>query len=180
MEPMSSADKKEVVAEGKYLQLIKEGPWEYVHRCKGVGASAIVAVTRDQEIVLVEQYRIPMGASVIDLPAGLVGDDSDEDDYLVAAQRELLEETGYTARSWKFLVAGPASAGLATEVVHFYLAKQAKKVAEGGGVAGENITVHVVPLSRINAWFKRQEKSGKLIDVKAFFAASWLAASQKS
>ncbi|HWL09879.1 MAG TPA: NUDIX hydrolase [Planctomicrobium sp.] len=168
---------KQILAQGRYLQLVKDGTWEYVHRIKGIGATAIMAVTKDQELVLVEQHRVPFGQQVIDLPAGLVGDEDDTDiDFVESARRELLEETGYTAKHLKFIIDGPASSGMATEVIHFYLAKNVRKVAAGGGIDGENILVHVIPLNKVISWFKRQQKLGKLIDVKAFFAASWLAA----
>ncbi|SFH73249.1 NUDIX hydrolase [Planctomicrobium piriforme] len=171
---------KTVLAQGKYLQLVKEGTWEYVHRICGIGAAAIIAVTKEQELLLVEQYRVPFGKQVIDLPAGLVGDDdADEHDFEEAARRELLEETGYAAGKLKLVIAGPTSSGLATEVVHFYLGKNVKKVSDGGGVEGENITVHVIPVSKVLAWFKRQAKAGKLIDAKAYLAASWVVASAR-
>lgn len=165
---------KTILGEGKYLQLAKEGTWEYVHRIRGIGAAAILAVTSDKEFLFVEQYRVAIGHPVIDLPAGLVGDDdATEDDFEEAARRELLEETGYSAKKLKLLIAGPTTSGLATELVHIYLAKNAKKVHDGGGVDGENITTHVVPFHKLKSWFKRQQKLGKQIDVKAFFAANW-------
>jgi len=168
---------KTILAQGKYLQLVKDAHWEYVHRIRGIGAVAIIPVTRNQELVLVEQYRYPFEKQVIDLPAGLVGDELESDtDFEDAARRELLEETGYAAKHLKLLIDGPTTSGMATETIHFYLARNVTRVAAGGGVDGENILVHVVPLNRISAWFKRQQKAGKLIDVKCFLAAGWMAA----
>lgn len=168
---------KKILAQGQYMQLVREGHWEYVHRTCGIGATVIVAITPAQEILFVEQYRIPLGKIVVDLPAGLVGDDQgcEQEDFASAARRELLEETGYQAKSLKLLAAGPTSSGMATEQVHFFLARNVKKVAAGGGLEGEGITVHVVPLKNLSAWLRRQERQGKLVDVKAFFAASWAA-----
>ena len=58
--------------EGRFLRVIQEGRWEYADRVKTSGAVAIVAVTEDARLVLTEQYRIPMGKRVIELPAGSV------------------------------------------------------------------------------------------------------------
>src|ERR1039458_2208649 len=82
---------------GKFLALIKEGHWEYVDRVKAKGVAIIVAVTAEQNILLVEQYRIPVHARTIELPAGIIGDEpgSTNETNAEAARRELLEETGY-------------------------------------------------------------------------------------
>lgn len=168
----------EILAEGKYLKLIKQGTWEYADRTRGIRAVAVLAVTADRELVLTEQFRVPVGRMVIDLPAGLVGDAPGEEEELmeIAAQRELLEETGFSSDNWTLLVMGPTTAGMASELVAFYLATDARRVAQGGGVEGEQIQVHCIPLERIMTWLKQQEKLGVLIDVKTYFAAAWLAA----
>jgi ADP-ribose pyrophosphatase len=170
---------KNVLAEGKYLRLIKEGNWEYADRTRGLGAVAVIALTGDGKLILTEQYRVPIGNRVIDLPAGLVGDDpgAENEEYILAAQRELLEETGYQARSLKWLISGPTTSGMATEQVHFYLARGARQVGPGGGTEHEDIQVHLVPLARVTSWLRKQHRKGTAVDVKAFFAASWLAVS---
>ena len=111
-----------VLADSKYIQLVKKGKWEYVRR-KGIsGIVAIVAVTDDARLLLVEQYRPPVGGRVVELPAGLAGDvaGSESEPLSAAAARELLEETGYEAKEMTFLCAGVPSAGLSDEMITLF------------------------------------------------------------
>ena len=101
---------------GKFLELLKEGRWEYVRRVNASGAVMIVAVTEEGELLLVEEYRVPLHARTVGLPAGISGDEGEESS-LQSARRELEEETGYRADSWTYLLAGPSSPGLTTEMV---------------------------------------------------------------
>jgi ADP-ribose pyrophosphatase len=149
---------RRVVAEGRYLRMVSENGWEYAERSRGLEAVAIIAVTADGELILTEQYRVPLKANVIDLPAGLVGDDEEGEDLLAAARRELEEETGYRASRMKEVFSGPTSAGLSNEVVNLLLATGVKKVGDGGGVSGESITVHLVPADKVLAWCRRYER----------------------
>src|SRR5688572_2706471 len=132
---------------GEFLSLVREGHWEYVARVKATGAAIIVAVTDDAKVLLVEQYRIPCHARTIEMPAGLIGDEGSVSDepHAEAAHRELLEETGYEAGHIEPLVSGPASGGLAGEIVTLYRATRLRRVHAGGGVEQEDITVHEVP-----------------------------------
>src|SRR5580704_8878478 len=84
---------------GKFLALVKEGLWEYVDRVNATGAAIILAVTAGQKILLVEQFRIPVHARTIELPAGIIGDEPGDanESKPAAALRELMEETGYAA-----------------------------------------------------------------------------------
>ena len=153
---------------GKFLALVKEGCWEYVDRTNATGAAIIVAVTDEQKVLLVEQYRIPVHARTIELPAGIIGDDPGNGDevHAEAARRELIEETGYDARHMEALTHGPASSGLSSETVMVFLATQLRRVSAGGGVAHENITVHEVPLTEVHEWLEARAKDGVLIDPK--------------
>src|SRR6478672_3696123 len=104
---------------GQYVALVKEGHWEFANRVNTTGAAVILAVTDDQKLLLVEQYRIPVKSRTIELPAGIIGDDPGEsdEDPAKAARRELLEETGYSAAEVTTLMTGPSSSGLTSELV---------------------------------------------------------------
>mgnify|MGYP001400965326 CR=1 FL=1 len=90
---------KKSLHQGRFLAMFERGGWEYVDRVGASGVVVILALTDADELVLVEQHRVPVDASVIELPAGLAGDlpDSQDEDFREAARRELLEETGYRA-----------------------------------------------------------------------------------
>ena len=122
---MNTSNERRVLAEGKYLRLVAQSGWEWVERVNASGAAVIAAVTEDERLVLVEQYRIPMQCRVLDLPAGLVGDDPGAagEAMIDAARRELFEETGYEGTDWHFAVSGPASPGLATEVYSLFVVR---------------------------------------------------------
>lgn len=155
---------------GKFLALIKEGHWEYADRTNATGAAIIVAVTDDQKLLLVEQYRIPVHARTIELPAGIIGDDPDNRDeaHAEAARRELLEETGYEAGRIEELMRGPASGGLTSEIVTLFHATNLRRVSAGGGVAHENIIVHEVALNDSHAWLKNKARTGVLVEPKVY------------
>src|SRR2546421_6684175 len=97
------------VFEGKHLLVLERDDWEFVERKKGKSAVVILAVTDDDRVILVEQFRRPVNARVIDFPAGLVGDDDDNADPAETAKRELLEETGYSCANVVLLTSGPTS-----------------------------------------------------------------------
>src|SRR5581483_9781053 len=134
-----NSDKRSTLHTGKFLALIKEGHWEYAERVNAHGAVIIVAVTEAENILLVEQYRIPLHTRTIELPAGIVGDEPGGagESLAEAAKRELLEETGYAAEQFEELTTGPSSAGLTSELVTLVRASGLKRVQAGGGVAHE-------------------------------------------
>jgi len=167
--PMSP-DPKTTLHAGKFLALIQEGHWEYAHRTNATGAAVIVAVTEEQKLVLVEQYRIPVHSRTIELPAGIIGDEpgASNEAQATAARRELREETGFEAGQIETLTHGPASAGLGSEVLTLFRATRLRRVGAGGGVAHENITVHEVGLGEVHAWLEAKAKSGVLIDPKVY------------
>ena len=103
---MNTSNERRVLAEGKYLRLVAQSGWEWVERMNASGAAVIAAVTDDERLILVEQYRIPMQCRVLDLPAGLVGDDpaAAGEAMIDAARRELFEETGYEGTDWHLAV----------------------------------------------------------------------------
>jgi len=167
---MHDIEQREILAEGKYVRLVKRGRWEWVERTNCSSAVVMVAVTRERKVVFIEQYRHPLDAKVIELPAGLVGDrpGDGEEKRLTAARRELLEETGYASEHWKFVCEGPSSPGLATESYAMYLASDAYRVGEGGGDGTEEIAVHLVPLDDAETWLQEQRAAGFLVDPKVY------------
>jgi len=162
--------------EGKHLRLVSQGSWEYAERLGISGIVGLIPVTDAGELVLVEQFRVPLGKRVVELPAGLAGDiaGSEGEPLVEAARRELEEETGYHAHEMRQVLEGPNSAGSSPHVMTFYLATGLTKVGAGGGDEHEDIQVHVVPIKGIEFWLKEQEKLGKLLDPK-IYAGLWFA-----
>jgi len=160
---------------GAYLGIRERSGWEYATRTNATGVVVVLAVTPDREIVLVEQYRIPVGRDVIELPAGLVGDEDEPDEPSErAAERELWEETGYRARRLVHLSRCPSSAGMSDEMLDFYLAEDAVREGAGGGDASEDIRVHAVPLDEVDAWLAQAQRGGKAYDPKVYTGLYWL------
>lgn len=165
---------KRTIFEGDRVMVIRYDDWEYVERKKGKEAVAVVAVTDDRRIVLTEQYRRPVDRNVIDLPAGLIGDEEGVDDPGETAKKELDEETGFTCSRVEFLAKGPTSPGITSEIVSLYRAFDLQQKGEGGGVGGEDITVHVIALSALEDWLRQKERAGVLVDLKVWSARRFL------
>lgn len=167
---MNAGLHKTTLFEGKHLRLLKVGHWEYVERTKASGVAIILAITPENKIVLVEQFRIPLGKRVIELPAGLAGDTpgAANEALATAARRELLEETGYEAKEMIFLTEGPPSSGLTSEIVAFFRAKGLRRLSAGGGDEGEDIQVHEIDLVKVHDWLAEKFNQGWLIDPKVY------------
>ena len=158
---------EEIMWQGRFITARRRGRWEYVGRSRGIRAAVILAV-EDGHVLLVEQYRVPLGRRSIELPAGLIGD-SDEvagEDPLVAAARELEEETGYRAGKIETIGEFWSSPGMVSESFTLVRASGLEKVGEGGGTPGENITVHRVPLDGLEAFIAEGRERGCGIDVR--------------
>jgi ADP-ribose pyrophosphatase len=166
---------RKTIYQGKHLEFKQVNGWEYVERRKACGIVGIAAITPGRELLMVEQFRPPLGKRIIEIPAGLAGDIEGKEDesLLTAAKRELLEETGYEAADWQYLTRGPSSAGLCTEVISFYKATGLKKVAPGGGDGSEDIEIHQVPVTEIHDWLQSRQKAGALVDYKVYAALYW-------
>lgn len=174
--PTLSMTVLETLYETRWLLLQRIGHWDFVRRPHSNSCVGILPITPDGEIVLVEQFRIPVGANVIEIPAGIVGDEEEHrgESLEESAARELLEETGYRAGKITRLIDTPTSAGMTSEIIHLFLATGLVREHAGGGVGGENITVHHVPLAGLREWFAAQLTAGKIIDFK-IHACLWLA-----
>ena len=155
----------ETVWEGKYIKVRKQGTWEYVGRTRGVTAAVILAV-HEGEVILVEQFRVPLGKLCLELPAGLVCDEAEGEEIAGAAIRELEEETGYRAERMIDLGRFHASPGMSSEGFNLLRAEGLSRVGEGGGVEGEDIVVHHVPLAEVPGFVAAKRAAGLAIDVK--------------
>lgn len=161
------------VWKGRFLETVVDGRWEYVRRTRGIGAAVILAQTEADEIVLVEQYRVPLGARCLELPAGLVGDDGPEE-VLTAARRELEEETGFHAGTVENMGVFTSSPGLTSEHFTLVRAKGLVRVGSGGGVDSEDIAVHCVPLRTLPDFIAEKRRAGVMIDVRLLAAMTLL------
>jgi len=160
---------------GRYIGINEKDGWEYATRTNATAVVVLVPLTDEDELILVEQFRIPVQAFVIELPAGLVGDQEDPAEHmLAAAHRELEEETGFRANSLSLLLECPSSAGLTDETIAFYLAENLQQGGPGGGDHSESITVHRVPLQDVDDWLVRMMETGRVLDPKIYAALYWL------
>ncbi len=159
------ANPAETMWQGKYITVRREGTWEYVSRTRGVRAAVILAIDEGHAI-LVERYRVPLKRNCIELPAGLIGDTDEGEPDEQAAARELEEETGYRAASIETIGEFSSSPGMVTETFSLVRATGLERVHDGGGVDGENITVHRVRLADLPAFIAEQRRLGKMIDVR--------------
>ena len=156
---------EEIVWQGKFVTAKRKGKWEYVSRARGIKAAVILAV-EDGHVLLVEQYRVPLGRNCIELPAGLIGDETEGEDPLEAAGRELEEETGYRATKLESLGEYYSSPGMVSESFTLVRASGLAKVGEGGGTDGEDITVHRVALNALQGFLDEKRSEGMGVDVR--------------
>jgi len=166
--PPDAEAPEEVMWQGRFITARKRGRWEYVGRARGIRAAVILAVDPEDHVILVDQYRVPLGKRCIELPAGLVGDhdDSADEDASVAAARELEEETGYRAGRIENMGEFHSSPGMVSESFTLFRAHDLVKVGEGGGVDSEDIVVHRVPVAEIEQAITEWRNAGYAIDVK--------------
>jgi ADP-ribose pyrophosphatase len=156
---------EEIVWQGRYIVAKKKGRWEYVSRARNIEAAVIVAID-DGHVILVEQYRVPLGRACLELPAGLIGDETEGEAVTTAAARELEEETGYRPARMTDLGSYYSSPGMVSEGFTLLRAEGLEKVGDGGGVEGEDIVVHRVKLAELPAFVAAKRAAGVAIDVR--------------
>ncbi|HEY3203700.1 MAG TPA: NUDIX hydrolase [Thermoanaerobaculia bacterium] len=161
------SDDRKTLFEGRHLIFLCRGGWEYVEHRTAPEAAMVVALTPAREVVLVEEFRPAVNSPVISLPSGLIGDEGPEP-AIDAARRELREETGYEAPSLDTLARGPGSPGQSSEMVTFFLARDAQRMGEQAPDDRGRIRVHLVPIPEILAWARRWEAEGAVVDPKIF------------
>lgn len=164
---MQNDEEERIVWQGKFVTAKVKGKWEYVSRSRGIRAAVILAIDEADHVILVEQFRVPLGKVCVELPAGLIGDGDDVAEAPeMAAARELEEETGYRAERMETIGEFWSSPGMVSESFTLLRAHGLTKVGPGGGTPGENITVHRVPLAGLEAFIADRRALGDAIDVK--------------
>jgi ADP-ribose pyrophosphatase len=170
----------EIMWQGRFVTAKRQGKWEYVSRSRGIHAAVILAIDDapgGRHVILVEQYRVPLGKNCLELPAGLVGDDQAGEETAIAAARELEEETGYRAARWDVAGEFYSSPGMVSESFTLLIARDLTRVGDGGGVSGENIIVHRVALADLATFVAAKRSNGCGIDVRVamLLMGGWLA-----
>jgi ADP-ribose pyrophosphatase len=170
---MAETNELRTLHAGHYLSLVARGRWEFATRAVRKPAVGIVAITDDGRVILVEQFRVPVEETVIELPAGLTGDvaGTEHESLLESAKRELREETGYEAERWTEIGRGYSSPGLTDEMIVLFLAEGISKRGPGGGDASENIIVHEVPFHHVMAWLNNRGAKADLKLLAGLYAA---------
>ena len=159
-----------ILAETRYLRLVDRYGWTFVERPNSKGVVTIIPLTPERKLLFVEQYRAPLARKAIEFPAGLMGDEPghEHEDPVASARRELGEETGYQAGDLELVASTATSPGMANELVHFVLAWNLVRVGQGGGVAGEDIVVHEVPMAETRPWLVSRERAGLIVAAKVY------------
>ncbi len=155
----------ETIWEGRFITAKRQGKWEFVARSRGIKAAVILAI-HEGHVLLVEQFRVPLGRNCIELPAGLIGDETAGEDPMEAAGRELEEETGYRAGRLEHMGEFYSSPGMVSESFHMIRAHDLVKTGDGGGVEGEGITVHRVALDMLTGFVANKREEGCAVDTK--------------
>ena len=155
----------ETMWRGKYIAVLKRGRWEYVSRTDDTKAVVIIA-EHDGKLILIEQYRVPVGGRCVELPAGLVGDEDRNATVEETAIKELEEETGFTAARIEILGDFYSSPGMVAESFTLVRAHGVRKVGDGGGTEHEDIEVHLMARSEIPDFVASRRREGVAVDVK--------------
>jgi ADP-ribose pyrophosphatase len=169
-----STEPEEIAWAGKWLTAKRRGKWEFVSRARNIRAAVIVAIDEDDHVLLVDQYRVPLGKRCLELPAGLIGDEAghENDSPFEAARRELIEETGYDSAAIEDLGEYYSSPGMVSESFTLVRATGLTRVGEGGGLEDEDIIVHRVPRANIADFVAAKRAEGLAIDVKILLLLS--------
>jgi len=138
------------------------------------GAVAVLAIDAEDRVLLVRQYRVAVGELLLEIPAGTldIADDGSVEDPDVAARRELEEETGMRAGSWRKIARFYTAPGFTSELMHLYLATDLA-AADGdrlGPDEDEHLLLERMPVAAAIAAAER----GEFADAKSLVALLWL------
>lgn len=139
------------------------------------GAVAVLALDEDDRLLMVRQWRVPAGRALLEIPAGTLDvHDGVTEDPAVAARRELEEETGHRAATWRKLASFWTAPGFASELMHLYLATGIAGVGSGDDRLSpdedERLELRHVPLDEAVAMVE----NGELGDAKSILGILWL------
>lgn len=135
---------------------------------KHPGAVAVMAITEDKKIILVEQYRKALERSIVEIPAGKIEPGELPE---VTARRELEEETGYTTKKLKYIQSFATSPGFADEIIHLYFAENIEKMTEKADLdEDEFVELLYVSIQEMELLIKNMQ----IYDAKTAFAYLWL------
>ena len=150
------------LAEGKYLGLYESGTWEFAARPNSTGVVGILPITDDGQLVLVEQFRVPVQARVIEIPAGLVGDEAEfvHESLTGTARRELLEETGYSCAAIVPIGSGAPDPARFACHAYYFLATGCVETAATAWDHTEEMELIKLPLAEV----KRMLFAGEIVD----------------
>lgn len=132
------------------------------------GAVAVIAITDDNKLVLVEQYRKALERSIIEIPAGKL---EAGEEPVVTARRELAEETGLACDELTYLQTFATSPGFADEVIHLYVARGLHPVEEEASL-DEDEFVELMEVTLVEA--EQMVADGRIYDAKTAFAVIWM------
>lgn len=136
------------------------------------GAVAVIAITENNKLLLVEQYRKALERSIIEIPAGKL---EPGEKPIVTARRELEEETGYTTDSLEFIQAFATSPGFADEIIHVFIARDLKKL-DVPVEMDEDEFVELMEVSVEEA--EAMVADTRIYDAKTAFAVLWMKMNQ--
>jgi len=171
---------KKLIYKWKYLNYCEKEfhKWDYIGTYEMIekvhkGVVAWFVITKDEQIVLIKSFRIPLEQWVIEIPAWIC--DKIWEKKFDAVKREVLEETGYVSDKISFMWKFPTSQGLTDEIVDCYVMKNAKQKSKKLVLdSAECIEVLIIPLKKLKFFLLESIKSGMLVDPKIFVALSVL------
>ncbi|RXT13824.1 NUDIX domain-containing protein [Ammoniphilus sp. CFH 90114] len=160
--------KSDVIFEGKVITLqvdeveLPNGKLAKREIVRHPGAVAVIAITPENRMIMVRQFRKPLEKTILEIPAGKL---EKGEEPLVCAERELIEETGYRAEEMKFVSSFYTSPGFANEIIHIY---EASGLESGDAQPDQDEFVDLVEVTLEQAFEYIQ--SGDIIDAKTIFA----------
>jgi len=131
----------------------------------------VFALTKKQEVVLINQYRHGIQQVILELPGGSV---DEGESPLEAAKRELMEETGYVSDTWIEVGCASPNPAIYTNRIYSFLAMEVEKIGEQSAYDAENIEVFLFSLEEVIAMAKRGDLIHSLNVSTLFFVLEYL------